>query len=178
MRGTVEYPFNIAAIQVELSYGNYLKSIPAWLMYRFGAENIIIAGISLGCIAAYDMMAWDKHNKVLGVVACCGNESVTAVPAHPVYKGIAWHGANDTTVSHSSHLNFVNEYNKQKGAQGGNIEFNSLPGVGHNAWDYAFKADESQDKSLAFVKGLFAAHSSSDPVAEIKAKLHQFADTL
>ena len=175
--GSVEYPFNIVAIQVPSSYGNYLKGIIAWLYYRFQAENIVLAGISLGCIAAYDMLRWDTSNRVLGVVACCGNDSLSSVPLLPKFKGIAWHGDKDTTVGYASHYNFVQAYNAHHGPEG-YIEWNKLEGVGHAAWNYAFKADPSQDKSLAFVNALFASKTVADPIAEIKVKLHQFADTL
>jgi predicted esterase len=150
--GSIEYPFNIIAPQVAVTYNEILYWVVQWVVLKFGYKNIVVAGISMGNYAIYDMMKWDIGNHIKGFVACCGSQELAELPQTKKINGIAWHGTADTTVSYSNHKAFADAYN----SAGGQLQFNSLEGVGHNAWDYAFKANPAEDKSLEFVNGIFA----------------------
>lgn len=157
-RGNIEYPFDIMALQVSKEYNNYQEffyHILPWATLYYGYKNVVLAGISMGCFGIYDMLKYDLGKNVKGVVACCGGADLSEIQYMVKVPGIAWHGdIDDSPAKYPAHKSFVEAYN----AAGGAIEFITLPGVKHNAWDYAFNADQAKDRSLAFANKIFEAN--------------------
>jgi dienelactone hydrolase len=161
-RGTIEYDFDIYAPQVvatDLSYKEIMYSIVPWLEKYFGYTKIVIVGISMGGYGAYDILKnYTSRHAVKGVISVAGSAGVGEVQPMVKIPGMAFHGDADPTVKYADHKAFVDAYN----AAGGQIEFVTLPGVAHNAWDHAFNADPSKDRALAFVNKMFAAPVSGE----------------
>lgn len=161
--GSVEYPFNIIAVQMlTTNYSSIKSSVYAWLMYKYDAKVIIDAGISMGCYGLYDSMKYDPASRLKGIVAVCGDGDQNNVAIMPSVQGIAWHGDADPRVSITLHKQFVLAYNNFHIPKGGEIKLNVLPGVQHDAWNHAFNADPTKDQSLIFVNNLIDSLGSSD----------------
>jgi predicted esterase len=161
--GNIEYPFNIIAPQVVINYEEINRFVVPWVVSRFGYKNIILVGISMGNYAIYNMIRYEGDfltKNVKGFVACCGAATPANAPKMSKLPGLAWHGTDDTIVKYADHKNFVDAYN----AAGGKVEFMTLQGVKHDAWNYAFRANPTEDKSLEFVNGIFAANKVLPPV--------------
>jgi predicted esterase len=179
--GSIEYPFDIIAVQVKKhsdfaqSYDFLKPRILPFLRDEYGYQNIIVGGISMGNYGAYRLIIDPPGKELLkGFVAICGSASTSSISSMVKLPGIAWHGTADPTVSYSGHKSFVDAYN----AAGGQVEWNALDGVGHNAWTYAFNSDPSKDKSLQKVNQIFASIPASGDTAalerenaELKAKI-------
>ena len=164
--GNIEYEFDIFAPQIVDNYDNEINPyILPFLNVEYGYTNIILAGISLGNYAAWKQtMKYPGRQFLRGIVAVCGSGNKADIPNMEKLPGIAWHGTADPTVSYSSHKSFVDAYN----AAGGEVEWNALDGVAHNAWTYAFNADPSKDKSLQKVNQIFASIPASDDTAALE----------
>lgn len=171
--GTVEYPFNIIATQIVSSYEEIMRYVVPWVTSRYGYKNIVLVGISMGNYALYDMLRYERdfsEKHIKGFVACCGAAGLDEVPKMEKLQGLAWHGTIDDKVKYYDHKTMIDAYN----AAGGKVEFISLDGVRHDAWNHAFKSDPTADRSLQFVNQIFAANKIVpaapsvvfDPVAE------------
>jgi len=164
--GTIEYPFNIIAPQIVSSYNTELNQwFPTWVRDKFRYDHIILAGISMGNYGIYDMMKYDIADVVRAFVACCGLQEINELTQTKKIPGIAWHGNKDSVVSHDSHKNFITQYN----AAGGKVVWNTLDGVGHDAWNHAFKSNPAEDKSLQFVNNILSSLGTSQSAVDAKA---------
>jgi predicted esterase len=162
--GSIEYPFDIIAVQVKkhsdfkLSYDFLKPRILPFLVEEYGYENIICGGISMGNYGAWRMIQKSTPGieRVKGIVAICGSGSI-GVSELKMLPGIAWHGYLDDVVAYSTHKNYVDGYN----AAGGSVDFNTLPTVKHNAWTYAFNTNIAKDRTAQKVIEMFS-HAERD----------------
>lgn len=169
-----EYPFNIYAVQTEANYNFEKVSLPTFIALKKNAANVVVAGISLGGIAALESLLDfnDIGEQIKGVLNCCGTIDVAKTNRVRSVPILWWHGDRDTTVRYSdagplnpNGIRGALEASNALKAQGKPVEFITLPGVDHNAWDKAFTT-AADDKSLAFVNGIFAANEPK-PAVEV-----------
>jgi predicted esterase len=156
-RGSIEYPFNIYAVQTEANYNLEKVALPTYIALKKKAANLVVGGISLGGIAAMESILDfnDLGANIKGVLNCCGTIDVAKVGRVRSVPILWWHGDKDVKVKYTDPTRGALEASNALKALGKPVEFITLPGVAHNAWDKAFTTDPN-DKSLAFVNGLFA----------------------
>lgn len=170
--GQNEYPFNIFAIQIsEGSYHEYFKTLIPAMKKRYNPKKIVIAGISLGCIGLYGILSENTDEEIKVVIPICGKSDRNgSITKWKTVTGLAWHGDADTTIRIADHRTTVDEYNRVHKPRGGHIYFNTLKGVGHNAWDRAFNVDPAKDESLQFVLkelgGIGKPEPTPDPIPQ------------
>ena len=105
------------------------------LIARYGVDRnrIYLVGMSMGGLGVINLAS---HNPgtFAGIVCICGGVDIR-------YKKLAdeniwfFHGADDKLVRPKSVKEFVNINNGKTG----NLMYTLYDGVGHNAWDFAFK---------------------------------------
>jgi predicted esterase len=164
-RGLMEYPFNIYAVQTEANYNFEKVVLATYIALKKKAKNLVVGGISLGGIctmeSGFDFN--DLGGFIKGLLNCCGSFEVSKASRMRNIPILWWHGDQDTTVKYTdatpTNPNGVRgalEASNALKALGKPVEFITLQGVGHNAWDKAFTT-APDDKSLAFVNRIFAA---------------------
>lgn len=103
---------------------------------RYGGDRnrIYLTGLSLGSFAVWRLLDAYPGFFAAAVPVCGGNGYYTsqAIIDTPIW---IFHGTADPTVSFAGSLE---TYNAVRNAGGSRIRFTELPGVGHNAWDYAY----------------------------------------
>lgn len=103
--------------------------------YSCDSDRIYVSGLSMGGYATWSVL--ERYGEVFaaGVPICgWGNPQAAArLSKIPIW---IYHGSADPTVSYKSSEEM---YFAIKHAGGNMIHFNTLYGVGHNAWDYALK---------------------------------------
>lgn len=174
-----EFPFNIVAVQPSGSYSGFSKMGMPWLKMQFNPSEIINLGLSLGAIAAIDLLAHDTYNLVKAVVSLSGKASTPAnIPIMKSIQGYAFHGMLDTTVNYAQAMSFYNGYNKfqDDNKLGGHFIINSVPGLKHGGWDAAMSVTPGQDDIYQFILKQFgpepvAGLTYDDGYAAAKAKL-------
>jgi predicted esterase len=169
-KGSIEYPFNILAVQTEANYNFEKTALATYIVGKRKVKNLIVGGISLGGIAAMESILDfnDIYGNIKGVLNCCGTIDVAKASRVRSVPVLWWHGDRDTTVKYSDPVKGAVQSSAALQALGKPVEFITLPGVAHNAWDRAFTTDPN-DKSLAFVNRIFAeadkaATASTAPV--------------
>lgn len=136
-----EFPFNIIAPQVPTdgSYSQMKKYLIQYVKLKYGANKIIVTGLSMGGIATYEIVLQDTLHLIDAIAPICGRLSTTFAVDYPEIDGWAWHGDKDTTVPLSYDKAFIDAYNVSHTKQ---IKLTILPGVTHNSWDRAYGSDE------------------------------------
>lgn len=169
-KGSIEYPFNIFAVQTEANYNFEKVALVTYIALKKKAKNIVVGGISLGGIAALESLLDfnDLGGNIKGVLNCCGTIDVSKTNRVRSVPILWWHGDKDNTVKYNDATRGALQASQALQAQGKPVEFITLPGVGHNAWDKAFTT-APDDKSFAFVNKIFseadkAATASTAPV--------------
>lgn len=131
-----ELPFNIVAVQPPTaSYSSLSKAILPWVQMEFNPSAIIVIGISLGAIAANELLSKDRFSLIKGVVSLSGKANVASIPNMRATTNYAIHGDKDTTVAYSQAKSFYEAYNSQKLSEGGSYKFVTISGLGHSGWD-------------------------------------------
>jgi hypothetical protein len=150
---TVDYPFNIFAVQNSGSTFHYLlKNIIKAMKARYNPKNIVLLGIGRGAFDVYNILSENTDPEIKLVITVSGGSDRTgSIFKWPGVKGIAWHGNNDSRYPIQAHQQTVSDYNRHHGSKGGNIQFNAISGVGYEAWNVAFNPDPAKDQSLKFV---------------------------
>lgn len=135
-----EYPFMMVAPQCPADHywGSYIESLNRFLDYIIANNNIdtnriYLTGLSMGGTATW---LWSLGNpeRFAAVAPVCGEgiswyaEKLVNIPIR------ASHGDIDNVVSPHESLAMVSAINQR----GGNASLTLFPGVGHNAWDYAY----------------------------------------
>jgi predicted peptidase len=136
-----EFPFNIIAPQVPTggSYSLYKKFLVPYVKLKYGAEKIIVTGLSMGGIATYEIVLMDDMGLIDAIAPICGRISASLAANYPELDVWAWHGDKDTTVPLKYDQYFVDAYNATHTKQ---IKLTVLPGVGHDAWTPAYNSPE------------------------------------
>jgi predicted peptidase len=138
IKAGAEYPFNVIAPQVAVSYSVLKKFILPYIKLKYGANKIIVTGLSLGGMATYELVTQDDFKLIDAIAPVCGKLSPLLAPAYPELDIWAFHGDKDTTVPFAADKAFVDAYNASHKKQ---IKFSVYVGVAHNAWDFAYRTD-------------------------------------
>lgn len=149
---SVDYPFNIFAVQNSGSTFHYLLKdlIPA-MKQRYNPKNIVLIGLGRGAVDVYNLLSENTDSEIKLIVAVSGNsERSGSIFRWPLVRGQAYHGTGDTHYTLTSHRDTVNKYNDTHGAN--RIQFIELQGVGHDAWKHAFNQNPANDPAFQFVK--------------------------
>lgn len=139
-----EYPFIfIAPLCPRNKYwGCYTESLLAFLDYiceilPIDKERVYLTGLSMGGTGTF-MLAMADPNRFAAIAPICGSGiywNAEALKDLPVYM---YHGDCDDVVPISESISMLSNINKK----GGNAQIKICYGVGHNAWDVAYKGDE------------------------------------
>ncbi len=103
--------------------------------YKADKSRVYLTGISMGGYGTW-LTAMAKQELFAAIAPCCGGgmpwnaESITM----PVWM---IHGDADTVVN----VFYSDEIAEKLEAAGKDFIYTRLPGVGHNAWDYTYKAE-------------------------------------
>ncbi len=102
--------------------------------YSCDSNRIYVTGLSMGGYGTWDIL--EKHGDVFaaGIPICGGGNSYNGEAFKDIPIRI-FHGTDDPTVPFALSQNM---YNSIIGAGGEKVKFIELPGVKHNAWDYAY----------------------------------------
>lgn len=174
-----EFPFNIVAIQPAYSFSSISKALLPWVEMEFKPSGIILIGISLGAIAANDMLAKDKYHLIKAIVPLSGKvSSLSSIPLMVSVPGYAWHGMLDTKVNYNSAMQFYNAYNKYQIDNGkpGRFIIESVPGVTHTGWDQAMSIEPGKDKILQFIIEQFGPEPIETPIFSDTVRLKIITD--
>lgn len=112
------------------------KRILDYVIKQYGGDRnrIYLTGLSLGSFAVWRML--DNYPGFFAAaVPVCGGAGYYASQAMVDTPIWIYHGTNDSTVPYSSS---AETYNAIRAAGGNRVRFTELPGVDHNAWDYAY----------------------------------------
>jgi gliding motility-associated-like protein len=144
-----KFPFILISPQLRTTFGDW----PAWYIdevveycrtyLRIDPKRMYFTGMSLGGGGAW-YYAQTYPNKVAALAPVCGSRNLTSEACKLVNSKIpvwAFHGANDSTVPQSRTINMVNAMNNCVPAPNPAPILTIYPGVGHNAWDKAYRID-------------------------------------
>ncbi len=116
------------------------KRLTDSIISKYGGDpdRVYLTGLSLGSFATWDLLDAYPNFFAAAVPVCGGGGSYAG---NSLINTSIWiyHGTSDTTVSFSSSQY---TYNAIKNAGGKLVKFTVLEGVGHNAWDFAYKDRE------------------------------------
>lgn len=139
-----EYPFLFVAPQCPENkfWGCYTESLLAFIdyickKYPVDIDRVYLTGLSMGGTGTW-MLAMAAPDKFAAIAPICGSGIIwnTAIISKiPIF---VYHGDCDFTVPIQESMNMITGVNKN----GGNAQMKICYGVGHNAWDYAYKGDE------------------------------------
>lgn len=112
------------------------KRIVDYVIKQYGGDRnrVYLTGLSLGGFAVWDMLNY-YPGFFAAAVSVCGGVGYYASEAMINTPIWIYHGTDDSTVPYSSSYD---TYNAILNAGGDRVRFTSLPGVNHNAWDYAY----------------------------------------
>ena len=154
-----EYPFIFIAPQCPMDkyWGCYTESLIAFLedmiaTHAVDEDRVYLTGLSMGGTGTW-MLAMACPEKFAAIAPICGTGICwygEALKDVPVY---AYHGDADAIVPVAESVNMVARVN----AGGGNAQVKICYGVGHDAWEEAYKGDELWKWMLAHrrIKTLF-----------------------
>ncbi|MBQ8232216.1 MAG: prolyl oligopeptidase family serine peptidase [Lachnospiraceae bacterium] len=154
-----EYPFIFIAPQCPMDkyWGCYTESLIAFLedmiaTHAVDEDRVYLTGLSMGGTGTW-MLAMACPEKFAAIAPICGSGICwygEALKDVPVY---AYHGDADEIVPVTESVNMVARVN----AGGGNAQVKICYGVGHDAWEEAYKGDELWKWMLAHrrIKTLF-----------------------
>lgn len=146
-----EYPFLFIAPQCPFDkyWGCYTESLIAFLEEQIEVlpvdkSRVYLTGLSMGGTGTW-MLAMACPEKFAALAPVCGSgiywygEAVKDIPI------MMYHGDCDDVVPLAESINMLNAVNKR----GGNAKLNICYGVGHDAWEYAYRGDELLNWLLA-----------------------------
>ncbi len=146
-----KFPFILISPQLKTSFGNW----PTWYMdevvehvrsyLRVDPSRIYITGLSLGGGGAWEY-GYTFPQKVAALVPVCGGYNTTSKACILANNNIpiwASHGDKDTVVPMSRTVNMVNAIKACVPAINPTPILTIYPNVAHNAWDYAYRTDNS-----------------------------------
>jgi len=146
-----QFPFILISPQLKSNYSNW----PTWYMdevveyvrsyLRVDPSRIYITGLSLGGGGAWQY-AYTYPQKVAALVPVCGGYNNTSWACTYAQNNIpiwASHGDADTVVPISRTTNMINAINACSPAIIPPTIYTIYPGVWHDAWNYAYRTDNS-----------------------------------
>lgn len=136
IKNGLSLPFNVYAVQSPVQNHNAIcKVLVPHLMMQYGAEDIVVTGLSMGGYGTWNMLWRDHYKKLKAIVPVCGASNFSNYQDANNIPVLAVHGDKDTKVYYSRGKKTVDLLNE---AHPGQAELITLPGVGHNAWDQAY----------------------------------------
>lgn len=146
-----KFPFIVITPQLKNNYGMWPSSyidevvehVKSYL--RIDASRIYVTGLSLGGGGAW-AYAEDYSHKIAAVVPICGGYNTPSKACNisnnkvPVW---AFHGDRDTRVNMSKTVNMINAIKACVPAPSPTPLLTIYPGIDHNAWDNAYRTDNS-----------------------------------
>lgn len=120
--------------------------------YSCDQNRIYVTGLSMGGYATWDILESYGDIFAAGVPLCGGGNSGNGAAFVDIPIRI-YHGTNDPTVSFNSSQSM---YNAIKAAGGNKVELYPLNGVGHDAWNPAYR-----DRDL--FSWMFAQNKANNP---------------
>lgn len=151
VKNGTKFPFILISPQLKTNYGDW----PPWYIdevveycrtyLRIDPRRIYITGMSLGGGGAW-YYAQTYPNKVAALAPVCGSRNLTSKACDLVNNKIpvwAFHGDKDSTVPLSRSVNMINAMNACVPAPNPAPILTIYPGVGHNAWDNAYRPDNT-----------------------------------
>ncbi|MBX2963560.1 MAG: tandem-95 repeat protein [Cyclobacteriaceae bacterium] len=149
VKNNTQFPFILISPQLKTNFGDW----PPWYIdevveycrtyLRIDPKRMYFTGMSLGGGGAW-YYAQTYPNKVAALAPVCGSRNLTSKACDLVNSNIpvwAFHGSNDTTVPQSRTINMINAMNACNPAPNPAPILTIYPGVGHNAWDKAYRPD-------------------------------------
>lgn len=150
-----EYPFIFVAPQCtgDNYWGCYTESLLAFLDYicetlPVDLDRVYLTGLSMGGTGTW-MLAMAAPERFAAIAPICGSgiywygEKLVKTPI------MVYHGDCDTIVPIQNSMEMLESVNKR----GGNAQIKILYGVGHNAWDAAYRGDELVNWLLSHKRG-------------------------
>lgn len=151
VRDGYKFPFILISPQLKSVYSNW----PTWYMdevvehvrsyLRVDPARIYITGLSLGGGGAWEY-GYTFPQKVAALVPVCGGYNTVSKACILATNNIpiwASHGDKDTVVPMSRTTNMINAINACVPAISPAPIYTIYPNVAHNAWDFAYRTDNS-----------------------------------
>lgn len=149
VKNGTQFPFILISPQLKTNFGDW----PPWYIdevveycrtyLRIDPKRMYFTGMSLGGGGAW-YYAQTYPNKVAALAPVCGSRNSTSKACDLVNSKIpvwAFHGDKDTTVPMNRTVNMVNAMNNCIPAPNPAPIMTIYAGVGHNAWDKAYRPD-------------------------------------
>lgn len=171
-----KFPFILISPQLKTNYGTW----PTWYMdevveyvrsyLRVDASRIYITGLSLGGGGAWEY-GYTFPQKVAALVPVCGGYNSTSKACVLASNNIpiwASHGDKDTVVPMARTVNMINAIKACLPAINPTPILTIYPNVNHNAWDYAYRTDNSlhtpnvYEWMMGFTKGGVSVNAGTD----------------
>jgi dienelactone hydrolase len=151
VKNGTQFPFILISPQLKNNYGtwpssyvmeviNYVKTY-----LRIDERRIYLTGLSLGGGGAW-VAAQDYPELFAAIAPVCGGYNSTSKACGIASENLpvwAFHGDKDTVVPMSRTVNMVNAINACTPTPGPLAKLTIYPGVGHSAWNNAYKTDNS-----------------------------------
>ena len=139
-----DYPFIFVAPQCPKGkyWACYTESLLAFIdyiyeIYPVDTDRVYLTGLSMGGTGTW-MLAMADPNRFAAIAPICGSGIYWNGGCLSKLPIMVYHGDCDTAVPIMESINMLTAVNKH----GGNAQIRVCYGVGHNAWDYAYKSDE------------------------------------
>ena len=149
-----EYPFIIIAPQCPDGkyWGCFTESLLNFLDFvceklPVDKSRVYLTGISMGGTGTY-MLAMAAPERFAAIAPICGSGICWYAGALKNIPTYIFHGDCDTVIPITESTTMLKNIN----LSGGNAKMDIYNGVGHNAWDYAYKGDKLYKWMLKFKK--------------------------
>lgn len=151
---SAEYPFIMIAPQCPDGkyWGCYTESLLAFLNHIYETlpidkARVYLTGISMGGTGTY-MLAMAAPERFAAIAPICGSGICWYAGALKNIPTYIFHGDCDTIIPIYESITMLKNIN----LSGGNAKMEIYHGVGHNAWDIAYKGDKLYKWMLQFRK--------------------------
>lgn len=149
-----EYPFIIVAPQCPDGkyWGCFTESLLGFLDYicaklPVDESRVYLTGISMGGTGTY-MLAMAAPERFAAIAPICGSGICWYAGALKDIPAFIFHGDCDTVIPIYESITMLKNIN----LSGGNAKMEIYHGVGHNAWDIAYKGDKLYNMLLRIQK--------------------------
>ncbi|HEY5749358.1 MAG TPA: T9SS type A sorting domain-containing protein [Chryseolinea sp.] len=148
----VDFPFVLISPQLPLSQlgwnnKNHINPVVDYVLqnYNVDPDQLYLTGLSLGGGGVWGYAQDPVYGlKVRGIASVCGHQNSTSKACNIANNGIrvwAFHGEADTVVDKNITTRMVDAINVCMPAPNPVAIKTIYPGVGHNAWDNAYRVD-------------------------------------
>lgn len=151
VKNGAQFPFILISPQLKSNYStwpsSYVREVLDHCMgyLRIDERRIYVTGLSLGGGGAW-VAAQDLPELFAAVAPVCGGYNSPSKACGIASENLpvwAFHGDKDTVVPLSKSQNMVNAINECSPQPSPQARLTVYSGVAHNAWDYAYKTDNS-----------------------------------